>query len=61
INTATQLVYVMLAMLNAAVALPPREMLDAGAWLTLATTVVSGLHYILSFMRRVWTQPVRSA
>jgi len=55
INTAVQLLYVMLVMLNAASGLPPREMLDAAAALTLATTVLSGLHYVASFTRRVWT------
>jgi len=28
--------------------------------LTLATTVVSGLHYVLTFTRRAWVQPVHS-
>ncbi len=31
------------------------------AVLTLATTVVSGLHYVLTFTRRAWVQPVRSS
>ena len=60
INTALQLGYVMLVMLDAAAAVPPREMLDAAAALTLATTVLSGLHYVASFTRRVWT-PARPA
>jgi cardiolipin synthase len=60
INTALQLLYVMLVMLNAAYGLPPREILDAGAALALASTVVSGLHYVASFTRRVWT-PARPA
>jgi cardiolipin synthase (CMP-forming) len=60
INTAVQLMYVMLVMLNAASGLPPHEMLDAAAALTLATTLLSGLHYVVSFTRRVWA-PVRSA
>jgi cardiolipin synthase (CMP-forming) len=55
INTAVQLLYVMLVMLNAASGLPPREMLDAAAAVTLATTVLSGLDYIVTFTRRVWT------
>ena len=59
INTAVQLLYVTLVMLNAASGLPPREMLDVAAALTLATTVLSGLHYVASFTRRVWT-PARS-
>ena len=60
INTALQLGYVTLIMLHAAAGIPPREMLDAAAALTLATTVLSGLHYVASFTRRVWT-PARLA
>lgn len=61
INTAAQLLYVMLVMLNAAMQLPPREMLDACALLTFATTVLSGLHYVLIFTRRAWVQPATSS
>lgn len=61
INTAAQLVYVMLVMLNAASGLPPRDMLDACALVTLATTVISGLYYVQIVMRRVWTVPVRTS
>jgi cardiolipin synthase (CMP-forming) len=61
INTAAQLLYVMLVMLNAAAALPPRSMLDAFALITLATTVISGLHYVQVIMRRVWTLPARTS
>jgi cardiolipin synthase (CMP-forming) len=60
INTALQLGYLMLVMLDATAAVPPREMLDAAAALTLASTVLSGLHYVASFTRRVWT-PARPA
>jgi cardiolipin synthase (CMP-forming) len=60
INTALQLGYVALVMLHAAAGVPPREMLDAAAVLTLATTVLSGLYYVASFTRRVWT-PARLA
>ena len=60
INTALQLGYVMLVTLDAAAAVPPREMLDAAAALTLASTVLSGLHYVVSFTRRAWT-PARPA
>lgn len=60
INTALQLVYVMLVILDAAAGVPPREILDAAAALTLATTVLSGLQYVASFTRRAWT-PARSA
>ena len=61
INTAAQLLYVMLVMLNAAMQLPPREVLDACALLTFATTVLSGLHYVLIFTRRAWVQPATSS
>ena len=60
INTALQLLYVMLVMLDATAAVPPRELLDAAAAITLASTVLSGLHYVVSFTRRVWT-PARPA
>jgi cardiolipin synthase (CMP-forming) len=60
INTALQLLYVLLVMLSATVGLPPREVLDAVAALTLASTVLSGLHYTVSFTRRAWT-PARTA
>ena len=60
INTALQLGYVTLVMLRAAAGVPPREMLEAVAALTLATTVLSGLNYVLTYTRRVWT-PARLA
>jgi cardiolipin synthase len=60
INTALQLLYVMLVVLNAASGVPPHEILDAAAALVIASTVLSGLHYVASFTRRVWT-PARPA
>jgi cardiolipin synthase (CMP-forming) len=57
INTAAQLIYLMLVMLNAALGVPPREVLDACAFITLASTVVSGLHYMVSYTRRAWALP----
>lgn len=60
LNTATQLAYVVLALLDAAAGVPPRDVLDACALLTLATTVVSGVHYIVTFTRRAWTPAARS-
>ncbi|TLZ28591.1 MAG: CDP-alcohol phosphatidyltransferase family protein [Gammaproteobacteria bacterium] len=59
LNTGAQLAYVMLVLLNAATGMPPRELLDAGALLTFATTAVSGVHYVLTFTRRAWVQAVR--
>jgi cardiolipin synthase (CMP-forming) len=60
INTAVQLLYVMLVMLNAATGVPPREMLDAAAAVTVVTTVLSGLRYVVTFTRRAWL-PVGSS
>jgi cardiolipin synthase (CMP-forming) len=60
INTAVQLLYIMLVMLNAASGMPPGEMLEAAAALTLATTVLSGLNYVVTFTRRAWS-PARTA
>jgi cardiolipin synthase (CMP-forming) len=54
INTAAQLIYLMLVMLRAATGQPPREVLDVFALLTLLTTVVSGMNYVVSFTRRAW-------
>jgi cardiolipin synthase len=59
INTAAQLLYLTAVMANAAVSLPPREVLDALALLTFVTTVLSGLHYVVTFTRRAWSQPAR--
>ena len=61
VNTGAQLAYVTLVLLNAATGMPPYEMLDACGMLTLATTVISGVHYVLTFTRRAWLQAVRSA
>jgi len=57
VNTAAQLVYVVLVLLAAAVGVPPREILDACALVTFATTVLSGAHYVTKFTRRAWMQP----
>lgn len=61
VNTAAQLLYVMLVMLAGAVGVPPPEVLAAAALVVLATTVVSGVHYLVTFTRRAWTQPVHPA
>jgi len=61
VNTGAQLLFVMLVLLHAAAGLPPPEVLDACALITLATTALSGLHYILTFTRRAWNQPATSA
>jgi cardiolipin synthase len=59
VNTAAQLLYVALVLLAAAVGVPSREVLDACALITLATTVISGWHYVHAFVRRAWMQPAR--
>ena len=61
INTAAQLLYVVLVMLAGAFGVPPPEVLAAGALVVLATTVVSGVHYLVTFTRRAWTQPAQPA
>jgi cardiolipin synthase (CMP-forming) len=61
VNTAAQLLYVMLVMLTAALGMPPREQLDVAALITFATTAFSGMHYILTFTRRAWMLPARSS
>jgi cardiolipin synthase (CMP-forming) len=57
VNTAAQLVYVSLVLLRAACGQPPGGVLDACAWLTLVTTVISGFIYISAFTRRAWQLP----
>jgi cardiolipin synthase len=57
INTAMQLLYVMVVLVHAAMNFPPREILDAIAVVVFATTVFSGLNYVAIFTRRAWTQP----
>lgn len=59
VNTAAQLVYVVLVLLAAATGVPGHEILDACALIALATTVVSGAHYVATFTRRAWVQPAR--
>ena len=54
INTAAQLLYLMAVMLGAAVAFPPVEVLRALALTVLATTALSGLHYVQAFTRKAW-------
>jgi cardiolipin synthase (CMP-forming) len=61
INTAAQLLYVMLAILNAALRAPPRGVLEAFALIAFTTTVLSGVHYVLTFTRRAWVLPARSS
>lgn len=59
VNTAAQLLYLMLVLLAASVQQPSREVLDACALIALATTVISGAHYLRTFAGRAWMHPVR--
>lgn len=61
VNTAAQLVYVMLVLLSAATSLPSRDVLAACSLITFATTVLSGMNYVLTFTRRAWHAPAGSA
>jgi cardiolipin synthase (CMP-forming) len=54
INTGAQLLYLMAVMLGAAVAFPPRDVLQALALTVVATTTLSGIHYVQAFTRRAW-------
>jgi cardiolipin synthase len=52
INTLLQLLYVLAIVANAGYGFPPRSVLDALAWLTLATVLISGASYMREFTRR---------
>jgi len=52
INSAGQMLYVLLVLVAAAVPFPARALLDAIGWLVLATTLASGLHYVASWAQR---------
>lgn len=52
VNTLLQVLYVLLVMLRAARGVPPEPVLDALAWLTLATVLVSGFGYVREFTGR---------
>lgn len=61
INTAAQLIYLAGVMFAAAFLLPHAGVLRAAALIVFATTVLSGLDYLVTFTRRAWTIPARSA
>jgi cardiolipin synthase len=52
INTLLQLLYVLLIAVNAAYGLPPHSMLDALAYLTLLSIVISGCGYVREYAGR---------
>jgi cardiolipin synthase len=57
VNTAAQLVYVCLVLLNAACGQPPPAVLLACALVPLLTTAISGFMYVSAFARRAWHLP----
>jgi cardiolipin synthase len=59
VNTGAQLLYLALVLLTLSTSLPLREVLEAAALIVLATTVLSGVHYLRSFASRAWSQPAR--
>jgi cardiolipin synthase len=61
INTAAQLLYLTAVMLAAAAAFAPGGVLRALALIVVATTVLSGWHYVQAFTRRAWLATARSA
>jgi cardiolipin synthase len=61
INTLLQLAYVAIMLVNAALGFPPHEMLDALGLLVFASTVISGLSYMMLFTRRAWAAPASSS
>jgi hypothetical protein len=60
INTLAQLGYLAGVMFAASVGFPPRELLDAGAVITVVTIVLSGYQYMATFTRRAWDAPAQA-
>lgn len=60
VNTAMQLMFLALVMLNAGLTFPPQKLLDALAVVVFVTTASSGLNYVSIFTRRAWSQPAGS-
>jgi cardiolipin synthase (CMP-forming) len=50
-----------LSKVNTAYSVLPRTLLASGTLLVFSTTVISGMNYVLSFTRRAWAEPARSA
>ncbi|HTV52438.1 MAG TPA: CDP-alcohol phosphatidyltransferase family protein [Steroidobacteraceae bacterium] len=61
VNTAMQLAYLLCVMTAQSFGLPGVRALQALALLTLATTLLSGADYVVTFTRRAWTVPVESS
>ena len=58
LNTLVQLAYLLGVLLFKAVGFPPVVLLLLGAWVTVATTVLSGLGYVIEYSRRAARAPV---
>jgi cardiolipin synthase len=54
VNTLLQILVLSFAMLRAATGFPPGEVILALAFITLATTLISGVDYVARFVRRAW-------
>lgn len=57
-NTGLQIAVVIVAILNAAVALVPDALVFALAAVTLGTTIVSGVGYVGRYLRQAWSMPM---
>jgi cardiolipin synthase len=57
LNTLVQLAYLFGVLLFKAVGFPPVVLLLVGAWVTLVTTVLSALGYIIEYSRRAASWP----
>lgn len=57
INTGVQIVYLIGVIVSEAIGVPAPEVLGALAFIVLATTLISGLHYLTAFTRRAWADP----
>jgi cardiolipin synthase (CMP-forming) len=58
LNTATQLLYLLLVMVNSWLHFPPARVLGVLAVIAFITTLFSGLNYLAIFAKRAWAQPL---
>jgi cardiolipin synthase len=57
LNTLVQLAYLLGVLMYKAIGFPPVALLLLGVWVTLATSVVSGLGYVVEYSRRAAAAP----
>lgn len=57
LNTLVQLAYLLGVLMYKAIGFPPVPLLLLGVWVTLATSVVSGLGYVIEYSRRAAAVP----